>query len=247
MKNSEAWKPSKFIYNKKGKLVASKNLKVVRAGSRLMANLIAQFYDVALKKYAKGKLIDLGCGNVPLYRAYKKYITSNICVDWPHTEHKNKFLDYECDLTQNLPFEDNEFDTIVLSDVLEHIPNPDNLWKEMNRILRLNGIIILNVPFFYWLHERPFDYYRYTKFQLEKFCNDYNFDIIKLGTLGGSLEVLTDIIAKHLSFIPLVGVPFSIIIQFIVLVLRKIKLVKKISEKTSLVYPYGYVLIAKKK
>ena len=72
MKNIENWKPSKFTYNRRGKLIASKNLKEVGAGSRLMGNLVAEFYDEALRVYSKGKLIDLGCGKIPLFAAYKK-------------------------------------------------------------------------------------------------------------------------------------------------------------------------------
>jgi SAM-dependent methyltransferase len=40
-------------------------------------------------------------------------------------------LDFECDLTKPLPFADGEFDTIILSDVLEHVPQPERLWSEI--------------------------------------------------------------------------------------------------------------------
>ena len=139
MKNRDKWQPSKYVY-KKGKLIASRNRNEVGVGSRLMADLIAQFYDKTLRKYAKGKLLDLGCGKVPLYSAYKEYITDNICVDWEEGSHKNEYIDFECDLTKVLPFKDEEFDTIILSDVLEHIPQPEQLWKEMYRILSINGM-----------------------------------------------------------------------------------------------------------
>ena len=69
----------------------------------------------------------------------------------------------------NLPFGDSEFDTIILSDVLEHIPVPEHLWKEMARILSRNGKIIMNVPFYYCLHEAPHDCSRYTEFALRRF------------------------------------------------------------------------------
>jgi hypothetical protein len=59
------------------------------------------------------------CGKVPLYATYRELVTDAICVDWGNTEHKNRHLDRELDLTNNLPFRDDEFDTIILSDVLE--------------------------------------------------------------------------------------------------------------------------------
>ena len=80
MKNKEFWKPSKFIYKNK-KLIASRDPKEVSISSRLMIDIIAQFYDNYLKLYARGNLLDLGCGKVPLYEAYKDYIIDNTCVD----------------------------------------------------------------------------------------------------------------------------------------------------------------------
>ena len=92
MRNKEKWSPSKYIH-KKGKLVASRDRKEVGIGSRLIADLVAELYDRNLKQHAKGKLLDLGCGNVPLYGAYRELVTDNICVDWGNTLHKSEYLD----------------------------------------------------------------------------------------------------------------------------------------------------------
>ena len=98
-------------------------------------------------------------------------MTDNICVVLENTLHKSEYLDFECDMKKVLPFMDGELDTIILSDVLEQIPQPEHLWKEMSRILSIGGKIIMNVPFYYWLHEGPHDYYRYTEFALRRFVN----------------------------------------------------------------------------
>lgn len=120
MKNKDKWVSSKYIYKNK-RLTSSKDPKEVSISSRLMTNIIASYYEYYIPKYAKGKLIDLGCGKVPLYEIYKSFVTDNICIDWPNTLHKNMFLDYEYDITKDLPFENETFDTIILSDVLEHV------------------------------------------------------------------------------------------------------------------------------
>lgn len=152
---------------------------------------------------------------MPLYNAYKEYITDNVCVDWENTLHKNEYLDFECDLTKKLPFEDQVFDTIILSDVLEHVPNPNNLWKEMARILTMNGRIIMNVPFYYWLHERPHDYYRYTEFALRRLIENSGLKLVQIECIGGSPEILADILAKHFQFIHLIGSSLAIGIQYV--------------------------------
>lgn len=245
MKNRDRWQPTKFVY-RRGKLVASRDRKELRVGSRLIANLTAGLYDKYLRQYAKGKLLDLGCGKVPLYVAYKDHVTDIICVDWENTEHRNEYLDIECDITKTLPFASEEFDTIILSDVLEHIPQPEHLWKEMSRILSPDGRIIMNVPFFYWLHARPHDYQRYTEFALRRFVDNSGLKLILIEPIGGSPEIVADIFAKHIQLIPLIGKCLAIAIQSITLLFVRTALGKMISRKTAEIFPLAYFLIAEK-
>jgi SAM-dependent methyltransferase len=245
MRNQEKWESSKYIY-KKGKLIASKDPKEVGAGSRLITNLIADLYDDNLRQHAKGKLLDLGCGKVPLYAAYREFVTDNICVDWGNTLHENEYLDYELDLTENLPFSDSEFDTIILSDVLEHIPVPEQLWREMARILSRKGKIIINVPFFYWLHEQPHDYFRYTEFALRRFVETSGLRLIQLEPIGGAPEVMTDFIAKNILRLPKLGHSLALVAQWFMLGFIRTKFGKKLSEATSSNFPLGYFVIAEK-
>jgi 2-polyprenyl-3-methyl-5-hydroxy-6-metoxy-1,4-benzoquinol methylase len=46
----------------------------------------------------------------------------------------------------DLPFEDNRFDYVVCSDVIEHTPDPYAAVKELIRVLRPNGKICITVP-----------------------------------------------------------------------------------------------------
>ena len=162
MKNIETWVPSKFVF-KRHRLRASGNPKQINPGSRLIGDLVASCYHEYVKSHCRGRLLDLGCGKVPFYALYREYVSETVCVDWSNSLHESDHLDAECDLTQDLPFADASFDSILLSDVLEHIPTPERLWREMARLLKPGGKVLLNVPFFYWLHEEPYDYYRYTK------------------------------------------------------------------------------------
>lgn len=245
MINKEKWHPSKFEY-KKGKLSASRNVSELSVSSRLMVDIIAKLYDEYIPKYAKGKLVDLGCGKVPLYATYKDYITENICVDWGNSFHGIKYLDYECDLSQKLPFNDNEFDTVILSDVLEHIAEPEKLMTEISRIMNYAGKLILNVPFYYSLHEMPYDYYRYTEFALSRFIKLSNLRMVFLIPIGGAPEILTDILVKHIKSFPLIGKPISIILQKITFLFVRTSFGKRISEMTGKHFPFGYFLVAEK-
>lgn len=199
MRNKDKWKPSKFVY-KNGILGPSMDENIVGIASRLPVYLVSKFYQENIPLYVKGELLDLGCGKVPLFEVYKDFISDNICLDWGNSLHKNEFLDIISDLNNPIPFSDNSFDTIILSDVLEHIKDPFFLWREMSRVLRKDGVILLNVPFFYWIHEKPYDYFRYTEFALRDFAAENRFEILDLKPLGGSFEIMADIFSK--SFIP---------------------------------------------
>lgn len=245
MKNKENWKPTKFIF-KKGKLTASRDPDELCIHSRLIADITAREYEELLGRYAHGKLLDLGCGKVPLYAAYKDHIKENVCVDWENSLHKNEYLDFNCDLTQKLAFDDNEFNTIILSDVLEHIPEPQHLWNEMVRVLSADGVIIMNVPFFYYLHEKPHDYYRYTEYALRRFAELSGLEVITLHAIGGVPEVLTDILAKIMMPIPIAGPPLSKLTQWITSVFIKTSIGKKVSSVTARRFPLAYFMVAKK-
>jgi len=245
MKNKEKWIPTKYVW-RKNKLIASRDPKQVGIGSRLFADIIAKYYALYLPKYAHGKLLDLGCGYVPLFDVYDKYVADVVCVDWGNTLHKNELIDMELDLTDILPFHDNEFDTIIVSDVLEHVSNPDLLFKEIARILTKNGVLIANVPFFYWLHEAPYDYYRYTEFALKRFCDGVKLKLIMLESVGGILEVLTDLMAKVLACHGGIRNILARLIQYSTSLFGATPLGKRLYTSTRSVFPLGYFIIAKK-
>src|SRR6266478_3534801 len=245
MQNRDKWKPSKFVY-KSGHLAASSDPAEVGVGSRLVADTIAKFYDRNLKLHARGKLLDLGCGKVPLYAAYREFVTENTCVDWGNTLHKNPYLDRELDLTKHLPFDDGVFDTIILSDVLEHIPVPEYLWREMARILSRNGKLIMNVPFFYWLHEVPHDYYRYTEFALRRFVEVSGMRLVELVPMGGAPEIMVDIFAKGIAHLPKPLAACLRIAYSPVAALTNTAACRKFSKLTQSDFPLGYVTVAQK-
>jgi len=194
MKNANLWKPSKFVYESK-RWSPSSDRREVGIGSRFIASIQIGPYYKCIKTYAKGNLLDLGCGKVPYYEIYRELVTENVCVDW----NENIHVDYVLDIKNTLPFPEARFDTILCSDVLEHIINPSFLFAEMARLLKPGGRLILFVPFFYHLHEVPYDYYRYTEHILRSFSDSNGMEILLLEPYGGAPEIILDIIAKLMS------------------------------------------------
>lgn len=190
--------------------------------------------------------MDLGCGKVPFYAAYKAYVSEVLCVDWENSRHNSEYLDHAADLSQPLPFADGAFDTIILSDVLEHIPVPESLWAEMVRVLSNRGKIIMNVPFYYRLHEQPHDYHRFTEFALRRLVANSRMELIQISAIGGAPEILADILSKVATRIPKAGMPIAGALQFLGLWFGKTRLGRRISAATAAEFPFGYFMIAQK-
>ena len=245
MKNANAWRPSKYVF-RNGVLAGSRDRAEVGVGSRLISDLIARAYEINLPKHASGRLLDLGCGKVPLYLAYKSLVAENVCVDWQNTLHKNEYLDHECDLTVALPFAGESFDTIILSDVLEHIPEPALLWQEIARLLTAKGKLLMNVPFYYSIHEQPHDYYRYTEFGLRRFVEAAGLRLLDLEAIGGAPEIVADIFAKNILRLPYAGAPLSMFSQWMTHWLVTTGPGARISRATRSNFPIAYFLVAEK-
>ncbi len=241
MKNAERWRPTKFVL-RGGGWRTSRDPAEVGAGSRLITDAVARCYGAELPRHARGRLLDLGCGAVPLYGAYRALVDEVTCVDWAAGEH----VDLACDLSEPLPFADASFDTIVLSDVLEHVPDPALLWREMTRVLRPGGRIVMNVPFFYWLHAHPHDYYRYTRFALERFVRLNGLQLLALQPLGGVLDVLADLLAKLLDKLPLVGGLLARGLQAAVGAFGRTKPGARVAEVSARHFPLAYFLVAQR-
>lgn len=212
----------------------------------MLGDLNARFYDDAIQNHVTGKLIDLGCGKVPLYDSYQANATEITCVDWAAPSEGENHLDFICDLSEPLPFESDRFQTIILSDVLEHVSEPQALWVELARILSPGGKLLMNTPFMYCLHEQPHDYYRFTSHALRRFAETNGFKVLHLEPIGGALEVLADITAKHLQFVPVVGKLLARGVQGFVFWLVNTGPGKSMSRKSKDVFPLGYGMIVER-
>jgi len=243
MRNRDGWSPSKFVSHG-GRLRASRDPRDVGKGSRLSADRVAEWYGRYLPLHARGRLLDLGCGKVPLFGVYEPFVTEAVCVDWSDSAHGAEHVDLACDLTKPLPFEDAAFDTLLLSDVLEHLPEPEALWREMSRVLKPGGTLLLNVPFLYWLHETPHDYYRYTEFALQRFVDRAGLELVLLEPVGGAPEVVVDICAKTLLRIPKLGSTAAVLLQWLASLLLRTPPGRSLSRSSARDFPLGYFLIA---
>ena len=106
------------------------------------------------------RLLDIGSGDAP-YRELFTHV-DYVTHDWENSIHPGA---HEADLVGNadaLPVEPEAFDAVLLTQVLEHVPDPAAVLGEVRRALVPGGSLFMTAPLNWELHEMPFDFYRYT-------------------------------------------------------------------------------------
>ena len=117
-------------------------------------------------KYYKGVLYDLGAGESPFKEFFLQHVRQYIAVDWAGSYHNTK-ADIAADLNIPLPIDSEVADTVVSLSVMEHLCEPSMMLNEAYRILKPGGGIVLQVPWQWWIHEAPYDFFRYTPYGLK--------------------------------------------------------------------------------
>lgn len=75
--------------------------------------------------------------------------------------------DVVSNLNEKIEMDDNVADSIISLSAMEHLCEPQVFLNESYRILKCEGIMMLQVPWQWWVHEAPFDYFRYTPFGIK--------------------------------------------------------------------------------
>jgi len=121
----------------------------------------------AIAPRARGRLLDVGCGEKPFEAIFMPHVTEYVGVEYEatfsgtHSSTRSSKPDVYYD-GKTLPFPDRSFDTVISVQVLEHTPHPQQVVGEMARVAKKDGLVAASVPFSFRLHEEPHDYFRYT-------------------------------------------------------------------------------------
>lgn len=194
------------------------------------------------QKYAGGRLLDVGAGRLAYRFLLKDYCTEYFSTD---VSWKRGKIDFITDI-QNMAIRRESFNTVFCTQVLEHIPEPGRAIDEIYRVLAPNGLLILSVPHLSHLHNKPDDYYRFTKYGLEHMLKQASFEILHMQPAGGLLSFLgfipTTVLVNLFYGIPVLGSAAMFISK---LLTRVFVFLDNRLEKRK-IYALNYVVVAKK-
>lgn len=153
----------------------------------LMASTRANLRNFAREAAASigsGALVlDAGAGDSP-YRQYFDHATYEAADHCKRPERPYTHVSYVCDLT-SIPVESNRYDLVLCTQVLEHVPRPQETLKEFSRVLKSGGKLWISAPFFYEEHEVPHDFFRYTQFAWRHMMEQAGLRIDRLNWVSG--------------------------------------------------------------
>ena len=141
----------------------------------------------AILTHAHGRVIDVGCGDMPYKTVILQRATQYDTID---VERRVPDVKYVADVGDMSIVGDASYDTAVCLFVLEHVPDPFRAMGEIARILVEGGSLILTVPHLSRLHEEPNDFYRYTKYGVRALVERAGLEVIEITPLGGLFSFL---------------------------------------------------------
>jgi len=141
----------------------------------------------AASKFANGLLVDIGCGGRAYSELFAPYIDRYLGLDIYASG--NNLPDVYA-LAQALPLASESADVVLMSQVLEHLPEPWNCVSEAARVLKPGGVVIVSAPQTWMLHEKPFDFYRYSPFGLHYLCRHAGLNVVMERALGNGWTTL---------------------------------------------------------
>lgn len=164
---------------------------------------------------AGSKILDAGAGELK----FKKYCDHLIYVsqDFGQYDGKgnseglqtktwdNSKLDIVSDIT-SMPVENACFDAVMCNEVLEHVPDPLSALKELDRVLKVEGYLILTAPFCSLTHFAPYHFSTgFSRYFYEKHLHELNYEILDIHANGNYFEYL----AQELRRLPKVSSQYS--------------------------------------
>lgn len=218
-----------------------------------------QWVSKILGKQKRGlKIIDVGAGECQykVFCSHLKYTSQDINEYDPKKvktglqmqSWNNKAIDIVSDITK-IPVRNSSYDVVLCTEVLEHVLNPENAIKEISRITKKNGKLILTAPFCSLTHFAPYHYSSgFNRYFYKEILKKYKYKILEMSTNGNYFSYLQQetkrapyVIRKYINpIIGYVSIPFFYLLSLI------FSIFAKYDKRSSELLTFGYHIYAQK-
>lgn len=147
------------------------------------------------------RVLDAGAGELRyahLFRGHK-YVAVDLAVGDPQWDYGK--LDCVADLSA-LPIRDAVCDACVNIVTLEHVAEPAQVLRELARVLKPGGQLLLVAPMEWEVHQAPHDYFRYTRHGLAYLLERAGFGDLRIEPVGGYFRLMARRLLNGLQFLP---------------------------------------------
>lgn len=163
-----------------------------------------------IDKYAGKTILDIGCGHGAYGKELikKGYRYTGVEANEEYVKKSQKYFDTRYMRAEKLDFPGKSFDTILMSEVLEHLPDPYAAMRETARVARKNLIVSVpnigpmvacveyNVVMHHFMEATHVNFF--TKTMLERFLKRY-FPYVKIIEFGQFFNLSGTRLYYHLA------------------------------------------------
>jgi SAM-dependent methyltransferase len=168
------------------------------------------------------KTLDVGCGEATISEVFfSEGSYTGIDVENRISSEKKKRISFDLYDGFELPYPDGSFEQVLCMEVFEHVANLELMLREIYRVLKPGGRIIVTVPFMWPEHEMPQDFRRYTANGLANLMCQQGFKLVELKKIGGAApstlwciearEAVSKLIGKTAGY--LLMIPFVLFVN----------------------------------
>jgi ubiquinone/menaquinone biosynthesis C-methylase UbiE len=148
----------------------------------------------------EGDILDIGCGSSRIIQKLKGAVGLDISLKKLRYLRRRGIRLAKGDINR-LPFKDASFSTVICSQVIEHVPVDDEIYREMHRVLKPGGVLAIGTPDYgrvsWWILEyiygkvAPGAYAdehitHYTSASLARTLRENGFEVVESQYVGAS-------------------------------------------------------------